>query len=669
MNSIVPRRLRLLAARKFIASVTAEAGPYYVWVGNQPDGSITKPVYDDVFDVSVEPYNGMVFGSAVTSNDVSLMVREIPYVANVVYTQYDDSDPEIFDKDFYVTVTSGDFIHTFKCLYNNGGAPSTAAPDIGDVDPGDIVYQTSDGYQWKYMYTIEDVDVLKFSSPGFVPIVANSSVTEAAVPGAIDVVAVTSAGMGYKNYLTGSFGIADVQVGGNGQIYSLTSNSTASGANGFYTGCIMYLSSGTGAGGYRTIVDYYSNSTGKYAVMSESFLTAPTNGTVWEISPEVVIVGSGTETNEAKARAVVNTVGNTIARVEVLDRGREYTTATANVVANSIVGVTSAATVRPIYGPPKGHGYDVAAELGATRASISVRLDGSVSNTVPATGDFTQHGLMTRPLFSQVTLGLSAYGGTASVGSTYLKVETLRVEGGATVSVGSNTITSNSGAFDQVFEIGDSVVVMEGITDRYLGSVTAVNSSTIEVAASLGWSSGNVEVYTAREVANAVIAEVESASSIVVSRVDGDIGVGDSIYVGNGGHWAVIDTVTRSGVAKGYSTFIQAQRVVGSYLSGELENNEVVYQGVSQNTATATAYVHSTEDVGGTVTVYLTGVFGTLETGTVLKGVSSGASLSVSYKYEAEIVPGSGEILYVENHDPVGRQPSQAEELNLLLSF
>lgn len=667
MASVVTRELSLLSARAFVSSVTSSNGPYYVWIGNPVDPDVDNDVYDTPLYTVVDPYDKMIMGKEVTANDVSLMVRKIEYSANTVYDMYDDSDPALYEKDYYVSVTSGDYTHVFKCLWNNNGEPSTAAPDIGDVDENDVVYQTSDGYQWRYMYTVEDTELLKFSSPGYIPLTLNASAS-APVSGAIDVIKVLSPGSGYDNHLTGTFGVTDVAVGGNSLVYSVSSNLTASSVNGYYTGCVMYISSGTGAGGYRTITDYVSNSSGKFCVVANDFSVQPLNGSVFQISPEVSITGDGLQTSNAAARAIINSTGNTIHRVEVLARGRDYSTATATVVANSVVGVSSNAILRVINGPPGGHGFDVAAELGVTRCSVSVKLEGNTNGLLPGTGRFGQYGIMTRPVFRTANVRFHPAGGTAQVGATLLKIQPTKVQESCTVGIGANTITSAAGDWTDTFSNGDLVYVTD-TSERHLGTITAVNSTVVTITSAFGWSSSNVEVWSVETLANAYIKEVHSANNLCVSNVAGIFDQGAVTIVPGGGFWGEVDSVERSGVAKNQSTFIQMDKVVGSYVSGTLQENEVVFQGNNLSEATMTGWVHSIEDAGGTITVYITDRFGTIDTGASLKGNTSGASLSISDKYEAELIPGTGRILYVENSTAVTRDEDQSEELNFLISF
>ena len=67
--------------------------------------------------------------------------------------------------------------------------------------------------------------------------------------------------------------------------------------------------------------------------------------------------------------------------------------------------------------------------------------------------------------------------------------------------------------------------------------------------------------------------------------------------------------------------------------------------------------------------LYLTHVLGTLNTGNAIIGQSSGASANLLFSYPPDLVIGSGEVLYVENENPISRSISQSETIKIILQF
>ena len=133
----------------------------------------------------------------------------------------------------------------FKCLYN-GVTPATPDGSNASLEPkrnpgptGEGVYDSatgiytefpdvSNGYIWKYLFTIPTNDVLRFLSTDFMPIVEDSTVTTLAASqaGAITTIILRDAGSGlpaseviYTSILgDGANGIVRLETDSNGQI-------------------------------------------------------------------------------------------------------------------------------------------------------------------------------------------------------------------------------------------------------------------------------------------------------------------------------------------------------------------------------------------------------------------------------------------------------------------
>jgi len=117
-----------------------------------------------------------------------------------------------------------------------------------------------------------------------------------------------------------------------------------------------------------------------------------------------------------------------------------------------------------------------------------------------------------------------------------------------------------------------------------------------------------------------------------------------------------------NGQAKDFNTFDNRQRFTYTSGSGSFVEDEKVYQ---QDVATANAFYHSND----ASFYYLTDLRGIFNTGNTLIGVNSGASITLNSRLPSDIVEGSGEVLYIENVDPIDRSSSQSESIKLILKF
>jgi len=142
----------------------------------------------------------------VTSNDLCPVIARIDWTANTIYDYYKDNI-DMFQKDvdgypvyeFYVKNT---YDQVFKCLWNNNGGMSTQMPFFQPGTYGtDNIYQGTDGYKWKYMYTISSGLKVKFMDSTWIPVpvganTPNPLLTSAGY-GDIEVINVTNGGTGY----------------------------------------------------------------------------------------------------------------------------------------------------------------------------------------------------------------------------------------------------------------------------------------------------------------------------------------------------------------------------------------------------------------------------------------------------------------------------------------
>lgn len=148
-----------------------------------------------------EVWDTMIGGKRIYGNDLSHVIPRIDWTANTIYTAYDHLNGSLHDTEFYVIT---DEYNVYKCIANNYTANSTVKPT--SLSTTDVSY-LSDGYAWKYMYTVSDSDLLRFTTTGYIPVKTLSAddgslqwqVQDNATEGSIEYIHVTSGGSGYNN--------------------------------------------------------------------------------------------------------------------------------------------------------------------------------------------------------------------------------------------------------------------------------------------------------------------------------------------------------------------------------------------------------------------------------------------------------------------------------------
>lgn len=367
------------------------------------DDLVAPDIEDTEFFTDYQMFDEMIFGKRITASDIAKMAKRYDWESGTVYDYYDDKDSNLASKEFYVVIQEAGSYHVFKCLDNASGSPSTSQPKVSETSAADNQYYTADGYHWKYIYSITDSAFTKFATPDYIPVYTNTDVSSVASNGAISTIIVDEGGANYLSYAQGV--IEEIAVGGNTQIFAIgSSNTTLSANNNFYTGSVLYIKSGAGAGEMRDIINYEIDGTKRKITVNSAFGVLPDLTSTYDISPKVTILGDG---EGAKAISVVNTSTKSIQNILMVEDGLNYTYANVSVTGNtgSLV-IANSAVVRAIISPKGGHGFDPYSEFGANKISVSTTFSNADVN-IPVTNEYRRIGILANPKYDGVILQIS----------------------------------------------------------------------------------------------------------------------------------------------------------------------------------------------------------------------------------------------------------------------
>ena len=159
------------------------------------DQKSIKDIYKNIFAVK-----------KINSSNISPVIERIDWVSGEIYDYYQD-DVDMFAvtfagklvKKFYIR---NKYDQVFKCLWNNNGAVVSDEPFF---QPGSYstnnLYKGSDGYKWKYMYTIDVGRKTKFMDSIWMPVpvqkTSPSPNDTSSGYGDIEVINVINGGTGY----------------------------------------------------------------------------------------------------------------------------------------------------------------------------------------------------------------------------------------------------------------------------------------------------------------------------------------------------------------------------------------------------------------------------------------------------------------------------------------
>ena len=447
MAAIITEKFRLHNAKQFREVASESGNDMYMFIGRpsawSDDSNPPTPV--DSLNDEYDAYANMVALKKVASTDVSHAIVRRDWTSDTVYDEYrhnysssntsNSGASTLWASTFYVMT---DDYNVYKCISNNSGAQSTVKPDHTTV----AIPTESDGYKWKFMYSVSASDVIKFVTSDFIPVKT----------------------LGAKTAVEGDSGAL-------GTAASDDASAQWDVENGAVDGTIEHIRVTAAGSGY-------------------------TDGTY-----TVAIAGDG-----SSATASITVSSGAVSAATINAVGSGYSVASINSATFiASAGSGSSATFDVIVSPKAGHGSDPVEELGGNYVIVNSRLEyAEGSGDFPTENDFRQIGLIVNPtnigtntLSSASTLSASnaftmASGATMpSVDDKIRNASTLAAgsAAGIVVSVDStNRIISylpSTGSTDLYndFSASDTVYSSAGAS---LGTISSVDSTRPEVQRNSG---------------------------------------------------------------------------------------------------------------------------------------------------------------------------------------
>jgi hypothetical protein len=192
MSALVTDQFRILNASNFVDSVQNSSNSYYVFVGlsnatspssgfgRSSSWNTSPPNPTDNTDYLNHYESTILFGKKITSANVRRVVRRIDWVSGTQYEMYRPDysviNPapttgamRLYDANYYVL--NSDY-KVYICIDNGSsgikttGNASQVEPTFTDLEPSTL----TDGYVWKYLYTVSPSDIIKFDSVEYITV-------------------------------------------------------------------------------------------------------------------------------------------------------------------------------------------------------------------------------------------------------------------------------------------------------------------------------------------------------------------------------------------------------------------------------------------------------------------------------------------------------------------
>jgi hypothetical protein len=330
--------------------VTSKTAKYYHWFGKEntwedflspfiPSSTSDTPgAPSENFRYELHVRRDILTAKLIKPSDVSYVARRIDWNTGVVYDMYDDAYESttgygygpaysgairLEDANFYVLTNE---YNVYKCIDNNDNSPSTYQPTGTTPD----VFETSDGYKWKFMYGIPVSLRNRFLSSAYMP-VSTSLKTQFYSSGTISNIAIENGGGNYNPATTSAIITGD----GNKEFnpYLISSITTTNGGQGFvsipnitisapFLNSIVWSSTGdVPLGSYVSYLNPATLKTNFYYVLSGTKL-----GTSGPIHTSGTITNGGAQLRYAGTTATAECVlsSGVVGLVSLIDGGYGY---------------------------------------------------------------------------------------------------------------------------------------------------------------------------------------------------------------------------------------------------------------------------------------------------------------------------------------------------------
>jgi len=246
MAAIVTNKFRINNAEQFVESFSETAATtYYLFIGRAHSWATDADVQGNSInegtdaspptpndDVTSEFYNydDMLGAKIITSSDVSHCIPRRNWTTGTTYDMYEHNisssnaansgATNLFDSTYVVMNSS---YAVYKVIENDGATASTVEP----TSTSNSIFETSDGYRWKYMYSLTSAETLNFMSTDFIHVSTDSTVSAAAVDGALDTILVVAGGSSFNTSSGSTISAIPIRGDGSSGVASVTISSGA----------------------------------------------------------------------------------------------------------------------------------------------------------------------------------------------------------------------------------------------------------------------------------------------------------------------------------------------------------------------------------------------------------------------------------------------------------
>jgi hypothetical protein len=227
----------------------------------------------------------------------------------------------------------------------------------------------------------------------------------------------------------------------------------------------------------------------------------------------------------------------------------------------------------------------------------------------------------------------------------------------------SINLTGQTTSFSSSLGAGDYVYLQTSDNQTQLLQVNSVTNSSHLVLTSFPAFTSNAVAMSAANVHTRGNVLDKATGYIQVTNVVGFFTQANIVYGLSSQSSGNVTAISFNGISKTGSTVNQLFYYGITSKTGDFQEDEIIYA------SGATAYFHS----GNSSSIFVTNQNGLFYPGNTVTGNTSGATAVLSsgstYKYEGDFIRGSGDVIYIENIEPISRSNTQSETIKLIVEF
>ena len=607
MTAVITNSIHTTIAKAVYSEILSQSAKYYYFVGRTLalETDRATPTLTDSYESKTR--NDIIAIREVNVGDVAFVVPQFIWTSGTVYNKYSSE----FDGEqtrFYAMI--GSTFSVYLCLDNNSSVASNDPPT--GSSPDTIV--TSDGYKWKFLYTIPLSLREKFLSNGYMP-VSNSLSNRFYSNGSIDSVTITNQGSGYTQETTtivlnpgdGSEAVLTPVISGGKLVEVIITNPGL----GYVNPVVTVESTRSAATGAQIYLNLSKGDLGTAQAVIETLAVPGTieslnlvnAGTSYSTDTTLTITGDGTG-----ATAVIVITAGFITGVSITNAGTGYTWAT---VTPTNVGTGTGGSITANVSPAFGYGRDAIRQLGARRLMFYSSINQEKLSGFNLSNDYRQFGLLRNP--RDFFYSTDLYDPTAT--GVYTIVTTKVAAPAATYPIGTVLI--------------DSYPVV-GNTKSYV-----VESITFGTTTTIG--------FTVR----------------ATDAIPGEITAGQTLHkTGDSASFAV-PTVTSNALVKG--TFLSGcYTLTGTFNAAAFGADEILIKGTSTYVVVA---------ITGTKLLVQPTNGGTIAVADILTKQSSTNNYTVTTVAKPAFDRRTGDVLYIDNRAAFNQTEDQSVSFRTVIKY